>query len=209
MIMSEDFSFSDLLKVAESAGGGFEALPNGEYDVAVDTASAGKTGSGKAKITVRYKVLGGPYANRTVFNDHVLSPGNPNAMVIWFRQMSAMGLRNDYFTQNPSLEKIAQDLQGRKLRIKLGTRTWQNVERNSVLAIMPFTGPQAIAPGLPQAPTFASPPLTLPAPAPVPPPPPSVIAEEVTEVVIMQEPAAEPAPVPPAPVITPAPSLPF
>jgi hypothetical protein len=209
--MSEDFSFSDLLKQAESAAGGFEPLPNGEYDVSVDTATAGKTGGGKAKIAVRYKVLSGPYANRLIFNDHILTPGNPQAMVIWFRQMSAMGLKNDYFSANPSLEKIAADLKDRKLRVKLGTRTWQNVERNSVLAIMPFAGPQTVAPGLPMTPAFAPPPLT--PPAPVPPPPPSVVIEEVTEVVVISE-EPTPVPVPPAPVmppagVSPAPSLPF
>jgi hypothetical protein len=229
MIMSEDFSFSDLLKQAENAGGAFEPLPNGEYEVVVDTATAQKTNTGKSKIAVRYKVQGGPYNNRTVFNDHVLTPGNPNAMIIFFRQMSAVGLKSDYFASNPSMERVAADMIGKKARLRLGTREWQNVKRNSVLAILPSTGSPGAVPGLPAAPSFSVPPplssMPIPpapvpvAPAPVPPAPvpepPAAVEEEIAEQIeeIIEEQAAAPLPSPPPPavppVITQAPSLPF
>jgi hypothetical protein len=207
--MSEDFSFSDLIKQAENAGGAFEPLPNGEYETVVETADARKTGTGKSKIVVRYKVKGGPYNNRTVFNDHVLSPGNPNAMIIFFRQMSALGLKSDYFSQNPSLEKVASDLIGKSARLRLGTREWQSVKRNSVLAILPATGGIPPVAGLPPAPSFAPPQIPSVTPPVTLTPPPVTIVEAVVEQ--LEEAMGEtPLPVaqPPSSVTAP-PSLPF
>jgi hypothetical protein len=208
MIMSEDFSFSDLLKAAESAGGAFEPLPNGEYEVIVETANATKTGTGKSKIVARYKVVGGPHNNRTVFNDHVLTPANANAMIIFFRQMSALGLKSDYFSQNPSLEKVAADMAGKRVRLRLGTREWQSVKRNSVLAILPSTGTPGAVAGLPPAPSFSglgasAPPVipNIPADPPFTTPSPEAMA-------IISEPDDE-APDTATPVVTPPPSLPF
>jgi hypothetical protein len=182
----EEFVFSDLLKKAESAGGGFSALPAGEYEVTIESAEVRKTGTGKSKIAVRFKVTGGPHNGRAVFNDFVLSPGNDNAMVIFFRQMSALGLKSEYFSQNPSLEQVAKDLAGRRARLRLGVRTWQEVERNSVLGIMPAAGPQAGAFGSgASGPSFAPPP---------PLPRPAAVAEAPEEVAAQDLPASPPPP---------------
>jgi hypothetical protein len=193
--MAEEFLFSDLLKQIEGSTG-FSALPQGEYDVEVTQATAGKTGTSKSKITVRYRVLNGPHQNRNIFEDHVISPANPNAMVIFFRKMQALGLGHDYFAQNPPLEKVAKDLHGVKVRVRLGVRTWNDQERNSILATMPLGGSAVSGPAVPSAPAPARqmPPMPQAAPPLPPPAPPAAPA------------AAPPAPAPAPPV--PAPSLP-
>jgi hypothetical protein len=139
-------------------------------------------------------------------------------MTIFFRKMSGMGLKSEYFAQNPPLEQVAKDLLGRKIRVKVGTREWQNVKRNSVLAILPFSGASAPGQNMPPAPTFAPPtlPTTPSAPVVAPPQAPSPPVVPVPAPPVAPNPPAASVPVPependvPAPpVITPAPSLPF
>lgn len=192
----EDFSFADLLKEAEKTG--FSALPANEYDVTIHNAEAKTTGSGKRKITVTYKVASGPHQGRNVFNDHVISPGNPNALVIFFRQMKSYGLGSDYFAMNPPTEQIAKDLVGRKIRVKLGIRTWNDTERNSVLSIMTSgsgTGSPVMATPMPPAPM---PPMPVLPPVPAPP------APVVPEPELVTPPDLEPEPPRPEPKPEPA-----
>lgn len=206
----EDFSFADLLRQAEQVG--FSALPAGEYDTQVVSAEARRTGTGKNKIAVRFQVNGGPHNGRSIFNDFVLSPQNTNAMVIFFRQMSAMGLNTEYFAGNPSLDKVAADLVNRKQRLKLGVRTWENVERNSVLSIMPAR--EGSVPGgfqgfmsSPVSPVPAPSHVHAPAPAPVPAPAPAP-ASSAAPPPPPPPPAAAPVPPPPPPAPAAAPAPP-
>jgi hypothetical protein len=132
-------NWSELSKIAED--GGFQTLPNGEYDVYVASASGGKTSTGKDRIRVTFKVENGPRAGATVTNDFVLSPENANAMSIFFRHATALGLTSDYFAANPNapIDKVAADLQAKRsrVRLRLSTRTWQSQERNNVDAVLP------------------------------------------------------------------------
>jgi hypothetical protein len=179
-------------------------------------ASVRQTGTGKNKIVVRFEVTSGPSAGRAVFNDFVLTPGNPNAMVMFFRQMKNLGLDQAYFSRNPSLQQVAQDLTGRAQRLRLGIRNWQGVDRNSVLQITPLDGPQAnVGPGM------MAPPMPIPAGNPreistdrAMPPLPNLVAQGIPEEPKFTVPPVQPAPVvsEPAeqkPVIAPPPSMPF
>lgn len=151
--MSEEINFADLLNQAEKSGFSFSALPASEYDTKILSAEVRQTGTGKNKIVVRFEVTAGPYQGRNIFNDFVLTTANSNAMVIFFRQMAAMGLDSKYFSRNPSLQQVAQDLVGREQRLRLGIRNWQGVDRNSVLQIIPAGGGAQVAtapPGAPQ-----------------------------------------------------------
>jgi Protein of unknown function (DUF669) len=201
------FNFSDLLKTVEQTTG-FNALPANEYDVEIVSSEARKTGSGKSKIAVRYRVLSGPHQGRNVFNDHVLSPGNPSAMVIFFRHMNAYGLSNDFFAANPPLDAVAKELMGKKVRVRLGVRTWNDVERNSILQITPLTasGPGSLPSAFGQVPVPSpaphhAPPPPLPRSAPLPPPVPAPappVAPPLPQPAAMQPPAPEPEPEPEA-----------
>lgn len=190
--MTEEFKFSDLLKAADSSG--FGQVPVGEYDVRVDNAEIRQTGTGKQKIAVRFKVTSGPHNDRSILNDFVLSPGNPNAMAIFFRHMGALGLDAGYFSQDPSLQRVAADLRGREARVKIAMRSWQGVERVSVEQVLPSRNGSGAIPGgfAPPAPGFtpAAPPAA-PAPPRIPPPPPVQAAPP--------PPAPAPPPVPEAP----------
>lgn len=135
-----------MLKAAGEAG--FSVLPAGTYDVVVDTASSKKTSSDKDSIALQFKVENGPNAGQNAFTQMVISPENANALAFWFRHMAAMGLTENYFQSNPALERVAADLIGRRCRIKVSIRQWQEQDRNQVDSILPPIG-NAQAPAMP------------------------------------------------------------
>lgn len=141
--MTEGINFSDLVK---EFSGGFEPLPNGEYDVVVDSAESVLSKNGKNMIKVRFKVEGGPSNGRTVFWNAVWSPtredgtANEGALKAWFGNMAAFGMKTEFFSTNPSFEQIADAMTGKKVRVTLGTREWQGQEQNDVKRIKPPVG---------------------------------------------------------------------
>lgn len=193
------------LELMDSAGGGFEPVPDGEYDIIVKETEAKKTGNGKDMIAAKLQITVGPHANRLIWNNFTISPESPNAMSYFFQHMGIFGMDRNFFAQNPSIEQVAQTMLNRPARIQVGTRQYQGQNRNEVKKIMPSFGQPAAAPvGMPAAATLAAPvaaapapvaPVAVPAPAPVP---------------VAAAPVAAPAPVPaPAPIAAaPAPVAP-
>ena len=170
--------WADLRKTADD--GGFSVLPNGEYDVYVASASGGKTSTGKDRVRVTFKVENGPRANATVTNDFVITADNANAMSIFFRHMTALGLDQAYFAANPNapIDKVAADLQAKRARarLRLSSRIWQGQERNNVDAVLPpVPGTATSAPATPQqsaaVSSVAAPIPSVPAPSSLPIPP--------------------------------------
>jgi len=189
--VAEEFRFSELLKQADNSG--FGIIPASDYDAVIDNAEVRETSTGKQKLACRFRIIGGAYNNRVLLNDFVLSPGSPNAMAIFFRHMAALGLDSAYFSRDPSLNRVADDLKDKEARIKVETRTWQGVERNGIAQVQPPRKNRGFeAPGGP-APVSAS---SAPAPvvnvAPTPPvmpdlPPPATPAKEEPKIATVEE----------------------
>lgn len=189
-------------QLQEAAGeASFEALPPSVYDVVVDAAEATQSSSGKDMIKTTFRVEGGPYHGRKVFNQFVLSPENPNALNFFFRHMRAMGLGSEFFAANPRTEQVASALVGQPCRVRLSQREWPQGSgefRNNVDAVM-----AAVAVGM----TPGTPPATSPAPVgppglngQAPPPPPAAVAPPVA-------PSYAPSYAPPAAAVPPPPSV--
>jgi hypothetical protein len=171
------FNWQDLTKVADDAG--FSVVPANTYDAEVVTATADKTGGGKDKFKVRFKITTGPHANQSLFNDFVISPEVPNAMGFFFRHMAALGLSREYFNANPTLSTVAAALVGRQCRLKVIIDVWNEQERNKVVGVLPPEGGPVAAPmpsasgavpmpGVPGVtPSLAVPAMPLPMPSPV------------------------------------------
>jgi hypothetical protein len=166
------FNFSDLTKAADDAG--FTVIPKSDYDLEVVTAEAKQTGTGKHKISVRFKVISGPYAGKSVFNDFVISPDNGTALGFFFRHMKVLGLDRGYFDTNPPLTAVASSIIGRRCTGSVSIREWQGQERNQLDGIKPLagnvTGSAPMMP-TPHSPGSFPPPLGMPiggAPIPVP-----------------------------------------
>jgi hypothetical protein len=225
-------SWSDLLTDAGDAGGGFEVLPEGDYDFVVKECKATTSKNGKQMWVVKAEIQGGPSNGRLVWHNFTLTTDNPSALGFFFRHMAVLGLTSDYFKQNPADHHVADALIGRRFRGQVVIAKWQGQDKNEIKAFFPAAGaglgapPQISAPPAPPiaaapppppaapAPTFAAPP---PAAAPTPPPPPPAppapepIVQAPTPLVVaetVEDQVAPPAPppVPAPPVEAPAPT---
>lgn len=148
--MSDGVLWSDLVK---EFSGGFEPLPDGDYDVIAETTEYKVSGNGKDMIKVKFKVQGGPSNGRTVYWNAVFSPRKPTgevnegALRAWFGNMSCFGLKAAFFAANPSMEQIAAAMQGKKVIVTLATREWQGQEQNDVKRVKaPQGGAIEVAP---------------------------------------------------------------
>lgn len=117
----------------------FEPLPEGPYDVAIETADP-VSSNGKNFIKTRMKVIAGPLTGRTILNN--LSPnkndGDPNP--VFFNSMDALGLPAgapiwgqlppDNMAQAMGL--LAQQIVGKQVHITVNHRVWQGEMRDNV-----------------------------------------------------------------------------
>lgn len=191
-------SWSSLM---EEAGGSFEALPEGDYDAEVIACEYKTTSKGKEMWVATLRILTGPHAGRQVWNNFVLTPGNPNALRFFFQHMNVLGLGQEFFMANPHPTQVSDSLVGRRARIKVVQRSYQGRITNNVSAFMSVGGiptapptPATPAPPMPAAPPQQMP-QAPPVPAPQPPPPPPA------------PPAPPQPPAPPAPPQVPAPPV--
>lgn len=189
----------DWKTLAETAGdGGFDALPEGDYDLKCVSAEKAQTTNGKLMFKTKFQVQNGQFKNRLIWHNFVVSPENDVAMGIFFRQMSAFGMTKDWFKNNPSEDTIVNTLNGREIRAKIGIKKYQGEDRNEIKAFA--AAPTGAVPPPPGATSAAAPPPPPPAPAPAaatpPPPPPAPAPAPAAEA---PAPAPEPAPAPPAP----------
>lgn len=218
-------SWGDLLNDAGGAGNSFEPLPSGDYDFVISQADVAQTQNSKTMYKVRCKVESGPHKDRLVFHQFVISPENPNALAMFFRQMNVLGLNRDYFSGNPSDHQVAESLVGKRFRGQVAIKSWQGQDRNEIKQFYTATsgalgngsalpGPGAVpapapapaaAPAPAPAPAYAAP--AAPAPAPVPEAPAAAVApppvQQPTPPPVetpAAPPVAAPAPPPPAPV---------
>jgi len=150
--------WDDLRKTADE---GTRPIPEGIYDVEVESTTPTTSSTGKPMIKITYRVVSGPHATRQIFTQIVLSPDSAFALAIFFRQMDALGLTSDFFATKPSIEQVAEAMRLRRVQIEVGIRPFQGVDRNEVKNIigaqtgplagmpMPTGGPGNFGPPLP------------------------------------------------------------
>lgn len=218
-------SWGDLLNDAGGAGDSYDPIPTGDYDFVISQADATQSQNGKTMYKIRAKVESGPHADRLVFEQFVVSPENPVALSIFFRQMGVLGLGRDFFASDPADHQVAEALLGKRFRGQVVIKTWQGQEKNEIkqfftavsgalgngttpgaapavpaAAPAPAAAAPPAAPAPAPAPAYAAPAAPAPAPAPAPaaaPAPPPVAQPEVPAVETPAEPpAAAPAPAP-------------
>lgn len=143
--MSENsVNWSDLKKSADDAT---KPAPEGDYIVEVKKAdSTTAQTSGNPMYKLQASITEGPAAGKTVFTNVNVTLGNAFALSIFFRNMAAFGMGDDYFAAGPSHEQVCADLVGRRAIWSLGIRQWQGVDRNEVTGMKALEGPNAQAP---------------------------------------------------------------
>lgn len=172
--MSDTVNFAELMQKLgpNTSGGGAEPLPVGEYPLVITECTPKVTSTGKNMLSLKAVVDGGPYNNRPVWDNLVISPDNETAMRIFFGKMGAIGLQ-DYLLQNPGMQELSSAMLNRRFVGKLGTSEYRGKTRNEITAYKPFVAATAATP----APEQVAPQQTFPlanattAGAAVPPPP--------------------------------------
>lgn len=185
-------------------------IPQGDYDMKIVAAEATKSSTDKPMWKVTMEVENGPHAGKKAWTQQTLTQDNSNALQIFFRQMAAAGLTQEFFKTKPNPTQIAEALKGRRVRAKLIIEEYQGVPRNKVKAWNPPSmsagGPPPPVGGAPSSvpPPSAPPAATTPPPAAAAPASPPPAAAPPTP-----PPGAEATPppsAPPAPPAAPAPT---
>lgn len=131
------FDFNKLLQDAKAGA----AWPLGDYDFEVVEAAFVRANSGAPMIKAKLRCLVGPYANKSITNNFVMSVDNPTALSIFFRHMAAFGLDENFFRQigTGDLTPVAASMLSRRARITIGHREWGGAMQNDVKAVKPIT----------------------------------------------------------------------
>lgn len=134
-----DFSFKELSKDANT-------VLTGDHEVVITKTEVAKSQNGKPMIKCDLKVTTGPFAGRVIKHNFTISADNPNAMKMFFAQMTALGLDEAYFDNDPPMAQVAGDLLGRTATATLEPNTWQGVTREQVKTWKPSNGLGGVVP---------------------------------------------------------------
>jgi hypothetical protein len=140
------------LNLAGAEMGGFDAIPADTYDAAIQevtmTAIKGEDGTlpkGTAGLNVQFRVVGGDYDNRRVFNNYWIAPAKidgkkyeKKAMMdgMLSRFFIAIGYDEAEVTSG-TFEPDLDDLVGRECRVVVGQREYLNEMQNTVKNVKP------------------------------------------------------------------------
>lgn len=138
--MSENFDWAALVTRAKAVS--FDPVPDGPYHVSVHEAVAKPSSNGKPMITLKLNIEDGPHQNRKLLTQLVLSVENETALAIFFRNLRAFGIDENFLATVPpgQLGPIAQTLLGRHVNVMVGSREWQGQQRNEVKNFSPYQG---------------------------------------------------------------------
>ncbi len=119
----------------------------GDFPLTVVEAEAKRASTGSLMAKLKLKVESGPYANRPVYTNLVLSPDSPGALRRFFGTCATLGLDEKFFASIPSdldddaqMAYIAKTLIGRRAVCTLGSREWQGVKSEEITAWKPAIG---------------------------------------------------------------------
>lgn len=151
----------DATTVAPDTGGG-DPVPAGWYNVMIDESEMKPTKTeGGLRLSLRFTILDGQYANRKVFTGLNLKNANPVAQEIAYKQLSAICHAVGVMQVQDS-----QQLHGRPLKIKVKVRAAQgDYEASNDITAYKNINEQVDGPATGGAPAGA-PWATAPAPAP-------------------------------------------
>jgi hypothetical protein len=158
-------NWAELIKKSGDAASNtnYEPLPDGDYELKIVKVEAVTTSTGKPMFKVTNEVQGGPYANRKVWDNLVVTHDNQKAMDMFFMKVIAMGLTKPFFESNPTDAQIEQALTGRTFRANIGLRTYEGKDSNEIKRY--YKGQETAAPSTAGAAVPPPPPAPAPAPA--------------------------------------------
>lgn len=80
----------DVKEVEENGGGGFEEIPDGEYEVAVEKLELTQSKKGDPMLTIWFKIVTGDLEGQRIFYNKVMQPQNDRAFGLQVHQNNEM-----------------------------------------------------------------------------------------------------------------------
>jgi hypothetical protein len=140
--MTQGFNWGEQRKAAT-------LILEGDFPVVITEAVAGKSTNDKPQIKIKTKITSGPYVGRVNKSQFTYSPENPNAVKMFFGQMTALGLGDAFFnglsgfSQEEGFARIATELQGKQAIAVFANRPWGGSDRESIDGWKPLSGAPA------------------------------------------------------------------
>ena len=91
-------------------------------------------------IAANFRVVEGPAAGKSCFNNFNITPDSDFALGIFFDQLAAFGLSDEFFSTDPTTEQLAASLVTRRANVELGIRSWKGRDLNEFKSLRPLDG---------------------------------------------------------------------
>lgn len=136
-------TFGELMDQAKNSGASFEVLEAGNYAAKIIESEHKQSSTGKPQIKTRWEVIAGPKAGfKGLWNYFTLTTDNPNALGIFYRQMSALNITPEFLSSlanvdpDTAMKHIASALLNQTAMIKVKVDTEYN--NNKIERINPL-----------------------------------------------------------------------
>lgn len=136
-------TFGELMAKAEASGGTFEILEAGRYTAKIIESEYKQSSTGKPQIKTRWEVTTGPKAGyRGLWLYFTLTVDNPNALGVFYRQMSSLGITSEFLSSlsntdpETALKHISSALEGRSAYVDVKIDTEYN--NNKITRVNPL-----------------------------------------------------------------------
>lgn len=153
-------TFGQLMDQAAASGASFEVLEAGVYIAKIIESEHKQSSTNKPQIKTRWEVVAGPKAGfKGLWNYFTLTTDNPNALGIFYRQMSALGITQEFFASlantdpDTAMKHIANALLGQVAQVKVKVDTEYN--NNKIERINPVPPEYGTLPAQANADPFA------------------------------------------------------
>lgn len=155
-------TWGELMANAKKAA---EPVAETDHNIKIVNSEATRASTGSLMFKYSAEIQDGPDVKRKLYGNLVVSPDNGTALAIFFRNMAALGLGDEFFAANPSPEAVASAMMNRTARVHVKHKTWQGVVRGEIDRwYAPGEGGLSLGPAGPVAPGT----VTGMAPAPLP-----------------------------------------
>lgn len=122
-------TWGDLIANAKKAS---EPVSEADHMVKITNAEATKASTGSLMFKFTAEITEGPDVKRKLYGNLVVSVDNGTALAIFFRNMAALGLDENFFAGNPSPDAVASAMFNRTAKVHVKHKTWQGVVRGEI-----------------------------------------------------------------------------
>jgi len=128
--MDNEFDWGQLQQDAKLAT---EAMPDGEYQIMVESAEATKSSNNSPMLKMRCRVIqDGPYSKRVILTNMVVAVHSGFALKLFFDRCYALGITQADFDRKITLDEIASKITGRYATAVVGHHEYQGTTRNDI-----------------------------------------------------------------------------